>query len=227
MDVPVSAYGQRVDPALLGNECYRALRAAGISIDGWVQTVQGFDQSRAARLGEALDVSFEVAGLRPHRRGEWLHLRFDFKDRDERHVMTADIEAIRTDIDKMGALGGGQPAETDAPVLAQKHLTPARVTDFSGYVGNEIHLDAAFAQARGFRQPVAQGLMTTGFFTGALAGAGPIGRLRMTSRYLSPVFWDDTVAIRGDRTHMMAITGDGRLAAEADITHIEQDSEQA
>src|SRR5690606_35413147 len=71
-------YGEAVAPALLGNEAYRALRAAGLSIDGWVETDTRFEQREPAKLGEALTLAFHVAAGEAHPRGWRVRLVFDF-----------------------------------------------------------------------------------------------------------------------------------------------------
>lgn len=215
-----TVFGDAVAPALLGNEAYRALRAAGVSIDGWIETEVHFAQIAPARLGESLDLEFHVAAGEPHPRGWRTRLDFNFAQPGATPLLRFSVAAIQSE--PRAAASRPQRA-ADAPPAgfvraAAVRLTPQAVLDFSSYVGNEIHLDLAFARRQGFRAPVAQGLMTTALITGALQAARPYQRFVATVRYLRPVFWDDALEVWRDVDwrRLQARAG-GRVAAECEV----------
>jgi acyl dehydratase len=215
-----ASFGGNAAPTLLGNEAYRALRAAGVSIDGWIETDVHFEQAEPAQLDEPLELSFHVAEGAPHPRGWRLRLAFAFARPGAAPLLRFSMGAIQAE--PRATPARAQRREEDPRAGLQRdaalQLTPERVLDFSGYVGNEIHLDPAFARRQGFRAPVAQGLMTTALLTGALQAARPYRRLDARVRYLRPVFWDDALELwrDGDWRRLRALAG-GRLAAEGEI----------
>lgn len=214
-------YGEAVAPALLGNEAYRALRAAGVSIDGWIETEVRFDQAEPVRLGAPLALDFHVAEGQPHPRGWRTRLLFAFAPRPGAEpLLRFSVTAIQGE--PRAAQERARREEEPPPAgfvrAAAVQLTPEAVLDFSSYVGNEIHLDPAFARRQGFRAPVAQGLMTTALMTGALQAARPYRRFAASVRYLRPVFWDDAVEVwrDADWRRIQARSG-GRPVAECEI----------
>jgi acyl dehydratase len=215
-----ASFGEHAAPALLGNEAYRALRAAGISIDGWIEADVHFDQAAPARLGEPLDLAFHVAEGAPHPRGWRLRLVFEFARPGATPLLRFSVGAIQSEPREAPARMARNEDDPRAGLqrAASVQLTPEKVLDFSSYVGNEIHLDPAFARRQGFRAPVAQGLMTTALMTGALQAARPYRRLDARVRYLRPAFWDDAVELwrDGEWRRLRAFAG-GRLAAEGEI----------
>ena len=215
-----ACFGADAAPAMLGNEAYRALRAAGVSIDGWIETDVHFEQRAPARLDEPLNLEFHVSEGAPHPRGWRLRLIFAFARAGEAPLLRFAVGAIQGEPRAAPAGGTGKPAEPPDDLLREAaiQLTPERVLDFSGYVGNEIHLDPAFARRQGFRAPVAQGLMTTALMLGALQAARPYRRLDARVRYLRPVFWDDALELRRDADwRRLAAVAGGRRTAEGEI----------
>lgn len=220
-----ASFGAQAAPAMLGNEAYRALRAAGVSIDGWLETDVHFDQAAPARLGEPLSLEFHVAEGEPHPRGWRLRLVFAFARPHAAPLLRFAVGAIQSEPREAPARGTESAEDPRAGLqrAASVQLTPRKVLDFSSYVGNEIHLDPAFARRQGFRAPVAQGLMTTALMTGALQAARPYRRLDARVRYLRPVFWDDAVELwRDDGWRRLRALAAGRLAAEGEIVEAEE-----
>jgi len=216
-----ASHGEAVAPALLGNEAYRALRAAGLSIDGWIETDVHFDQRDPARLGEPLTLEFHVAEGAPHPRGWRTRLVFEFMRPHAAPLLRFSVGAIQSEPRAAPARPARAAADDPRAGLVREagvQLTPQAVLEFSTYVGNEIHLDPEFARQQGFRAPVAQGLMTTALMTGAPMAARPYRRLDARVRYLRPVFWDDALELwrDSDWRRLVAWAGD-RQTAEGEI----------
>ncbi len=208
-EVDPAPYGDVVDMTLLGNECYRALTAAGVPFDGWVQLEQHFEQHRQVRLGEDLAVRTEVKAVDAHARGSSTHLVFDFSLGKDL-ALRAEIIALLPDAPLSGPATpspSGTTSMTGFEKIATKRLTPEAVKAYSGYVGNAIHVEPKAALASGFRAPVAQGMMTTTFMTGILCHRQPPRTATMRTRFLRPVFWDEPIDVFGRRE------GDGGLVA--------------
>ena len=224
-EVDPAPYGDVVDMTLLGNECYRALTAAGVSFEGWVQLEQHFEQHRQVRLGESLEVRTEVAAVDPHARGTSTHLVFDFSSGGV-VALRAEIVALLPDAPLSGPAeqSPSSPASmTGFEKIATKQLTPDAVKAYSGYVGNAIHVDPKAALASGFQAPVAQGMMTTTFMTGILCHRQPPQTATMRTRFLRPVFWDEAVDVFGRRegdgglVALRCLNADGRLVTEGHV----------
>lgn len=213
-------FGDSASPALLGNECYRALRAAGLSIDGWIETEVHVDQRAPARLGEPLALEFHVAEGEPHPRGWRTKLAFAFAQPHAAPLLRLSIGAIQGEPRQSSTRPPREEADPreGLEAAAAVRLTPGAVLEFSTYVGNEIHLDPDFARRQGFRAPVAQGLMTTALMTGALMAARPYRRLDARVRYLRPVFWDDALELwRDSGWRRLAVWAGDRQTAEGEI----------
>jgi acyl dehydratase len=78
---------------------------------------------------------------------------------------------------------------------------PQRVIDmYSGVRPRSIHSDEAFARAKGFRAPLAQGMMSTAYvselMTGLL-GAGFVKGGTMSMAFIKPVYAGDRLTVHG------------------------------
>lgn len=81
-----------------------------------------------------------------------------------------------------------------------KEITQRKIDAYSGVRPRSIHTDPAWAQAKGFRAPLAQGMMSTAYvselMTGLL-GEGFVQGGTMAVKFIKPVYTDDTLTVRG------------------------------
>ena len=81
-----------------------------------------------------------------------------------------------------------------------KQLTQRQIDAYSGVKPHSIHADAAWAKAKGFRAPLAQGMMSTAYVSElmtTLLGEGFIQGGRMAVKFITPVYNTDTLTIYG------------------------------
>src|SRR3954452_12775027 len=81
-----------------------------------------------------------------------------------------------------------------------KGLSQRRIDAYSGVRPGSIHTDEAWAAAKGFRKPLAQGMMTTAYVSElmvGLLGRGFVEGGRMDVALLAPVFADDVLTVSG------------------------------
>ena len=82
----------------------------------------------------------------------------------------------------------------------EKQLSQRKIDAYSGVRPRSIHTDEAWARQKGFRAPLAQGMMSTAYvselMTGLL-GAGFVkgGMIAMT--FVAPVYADDRLTVHG------------------------------
>jgi acyl dehydratase len=128
--------------------------------------------------------------------------------------------------------GGRLEAGQALPTLART-LTQRQIDMYSGVRPHSIHTDAAWAQAKGLRTTIAQGMMSTAYISAqmtAAVGEGFVVGGRMDARFLQPVFCGDTLDVTGTvagftregeriRVHVVAMArnqrGEQTLAATA------------
>lgn len=82
----------------------------------------------------------------------------------------------------------------------EKEISQRKIDAYSGVRARSIHTDEAWARQKGFRAPLAQGMMSTAYvsemMTGLL-GAGFVkgGTIAMT--FVAPVYADDRLSVHG------------------------------
>ncbi|MEC8852032.1 MAG: MaoC family dehydratase, partial [Pseudomonadota bacterium] len=101
--------------------------------------------------------------------------------------------------------------------VAGRAMTPEAVTLFSSDVGNLLHFDPDFAQAMGFRAPIAQGLMAMAWMMGEMACNRPPRTFDVICRFRRPVFWDDTIRLQAAPGVFRVMTPAGKPAAELTV----------
>lgn len=157
--------------------------------------------------------------------------------------------------DKAPAAGSGRPPEPEPPEFdpaiaiadgrggrlefgqalpaLRRTITQRQIDMYSGVRPHSIHTDEAWAQAKGLRTTIAQGMMSTAYVSTlmtAAVGQGFVVGGRMDARFLRPVFCGDTLEITGTvagftqegdhvRVHVIAMAcnqrGEQTLAATA------------
>jgi 3-hydroxybutyryl-CoA dehydratase len=98
-----------------------------------------------------------------------------------------------------------------------KEITQRKIDAYSGVRPRSIHTDAAWAQAKGFRAPLAQGMMSTAYvselMTGLL-GEGFIKGGAMSVKFIKPVHVDDTLTVHGTVVDKTPENGATRVTVE-------------
>jgi len=98
-----------------------------------------------------------------------------------------------------------------------KELTQRKIDIYSGVRPRSIHTDAAWAEAKGFRAPLAQGMMSTAYVSElmtSLLGEGFIQGGSMAVKFIKPVYVDDTLTIRGTVVDKTPEQGATRVTVE-------------
>lgn len=81
-----------------------------------------------------------------------------------------------------------------------KDLPQRKIDMYSGVRPRSIHSDEAFARAKGFRAPLAQGMMSTAYVSEmmtALLGAGFVKGGTMSMAFIKPVYAGDRLTVHG------------------------------
>jgi 3-hydroxybutyryl-CoA dehydratase len=116
-----------------------------------------------------------------------------------------------------------EPAVAEAIAIGQalpplvKELTQRKIDVYSGVRPRSIHTDVAWAEAKGFRAPLAQGMMSTAYVSELmtnLLGAGFIQGGNMAVKFIKPVYVDDTLTIHGTVVDKTPEQGATRVTVE-------------
>ena len=223
-EVGGALYGDRADFSILGNDCLRAYNAAGLEIDGAVHLTQRFVRHANIGIDAPLVACGRIATAEQTPKGRQLLYVFEVHGPDGAVAVTSEMGILEADAAALSArppsrARATRPAEATeglAP-LARKQLTPERVMGYSQEVGNRIHFEPEFAQAIGYRAPIAQGQMSITWMVEALEATGAPERLELSARFLRPLFWDDSVEIRGSPgagvpARLVSLNPAGRIA---------------
>jgi acyl dehydratase len=105
----------------------------------------------------------------------------------------------------------------ELPALT-KSISQRQIDCYSGVRPRSIHTDPDWARQKGFRAPLAQGMMSTGYVSEmmmALLGEGFVQGGRMAVKFIKPVFVGDTLTLRGVvRDKQPAEAGRTRIGVE-------------
>jgi acyl dehydratase len=230
--VDPALYGDSVETGLFGQDCFKAMTAGGVVLDGMVHMAQRFELLAPARLGERLGQRGWVVSDEPDPRGRRIVQVFEFPRRDGALSARAEMFRLKPDPEKMGTSRGTRRGAEDPRAnmlqIAEKTMQPRDVTAFSEDVGNLIHFDPDFAGRYGYRAPISQGIQTMIWMMGALAEKAIPTRFDVTARFARPIHWDDTVTLWRDAETgtpaprlLRAINAEGKLAAELRVDHID------
>jgi acyl dehydratase len=94
----------------------------------------------------------------------------------------------------------------DAIVIGQelgslvKEISQRQIDAYSGVRPRSIHTDEAWARKKGFRAPLAQGMMSTAYVSEmmmALLGAGFVKGGKISVAFVKPVYVGDRLTVRG------------------------------
>ncbi len=104
----------------------------------------------------------------------------------------------------------------ELPVLV-KTIGQRKIDAYSGVKPKSIHSDADWAKTKGFRAPLAQGMMSTAYvselMTGLL-GEGFIKGGKMAVKFIKPVYADDILRVYGTVVDKTPENGSTRVTVE-------------
>ncbi len=99
-----------------------------------------------------------------------------------------------------------------------KSISQRQIDCYSGVRPRSIHTDPDWARQKGFRAPLAQGMMSTAYVSEmmvAFLGEGFVQGGRMTVKFIKPVFVGDALTMHGVvRDKQSADAGHTRVAVE-------------
>jgi hypothetical protein len=225
-DLPSGLFAGRLDPTLLGQDMVLMASAAGLAVDGRVHLAHRIKQHASLRIGAAYEVGGRIERLAPVPRGHEVEISAGADTAPPRPSAPVALAAtyllpgLAPASGVPGTSASAAPAGEAPATLGRLDLTPERVMSYSADVGNLLHFDPAFAAARGFRAPIAQGLMLVTAFLGTLArarGAAP-ERFELTARFRRPAFWDDRLEFRIGGAGWCCLAADGRVLVEGTFT---------
>ncbi len=223
--VDPARYGRTVETGLFGQDCFKAMTAAGEQLDGMIHTAQRFVLHHRSDLDEPLRQRGWIARDEPGPRGRRILQMFEFSRADGRVAVTAEMHRLVPDPLRMGQSRGTARSTCDPrdgfERLAEKQLQPEDVTEFSADVGNLIHFKPDFARRYGYRAPISQGIQTMIWMMAALADTAPPRCFDVTARFLRPVYWDETLTLWGGPDLLRTLTADTRVAAELRVDSME------
>ena len=81
-----------------------------------------------------------------------------------------------------------------------KEISQRQIDAYSGVRPRSIHTDEAWARAKGFRAPLAQGMMSTAYISEMmtqLLGAGFVKGGSMSMAFVTPVYVGDRLTVHG------------------------------
>ena len=228
-DVEGAGFGGLADASIFAQDVSRAIANAGLPNDGRILVGQRIFQTGRVGLGEILSVEAMVCADGASPRGRILNCNIAFRRADNtvplrmatEHLLPYAEMTILAPERTSGATPHSDP--TDAmEAVGGLHLTPEKVAAYADEVGNLIHSDPNFAHARGFRAPIAQGLMQLTALHGAAVNHAAPWEMDLAIRFLCPVFWDSELTLYADAQRRLyrCVDQGGKLTAEAHLHHL-------
>ena len=104
----------------------------------------------------------------------------------------------------------------ELPALV-KTVTQRKIDTYSGVKPRSIHTDTSWAEAKGFRTTLAQGMMSTAYVSEmmtALLGEGFVQGGTMAVKFIKPVYADDTLTVHGTVVEKTSENGATRITVE-------------
>ena len=221
-----AAFADLVDVSVFAQDVSRAIAKAGLPNDGRVLVRQRVFQTGHIRLDEVLSVEGEIGPYGEGPRGRYLTCRVAFRRADRtvplrmatEHLLPYGEAPARR---RKAAAKREDPRLGMQPVGSLK-LNPENVMGYAKEVGNQIHFDPEFAQSRGYRAPLAQGLMQLTALHGAIVKRAMPWEMDVEICFLRPVFWDSQLTLYAGLAGQVyrCIDQDGKLTAEATLHHL-------
>ena len=224
-DAPASLFEGRLDPTLLGQDMVLMASRAGLAVDGRVHVAHRIRQQAPLALGQPYAIGGRIERLEAVPRGHEVEVSATAGAQPSQGAAPVELAALYLLPGLAPAPGAAprpatvSPAPAGLATISRLDLTPERVMSYSADVGNLLHFDPAFAASRGFRAPIAQGLMLVTAFFGALArarGAAP-ARFELTARFRRHAFWDDRLEFRLGGDSWCCTAADGRVLVDGEF----------
>jgi hypothetical protein len=222
--VDPALYAGGVETGLFGQDCFKAMTAAGQTLDGMVHMAQRFALRHVTAFDEPLTQRGWIASDEAHARGRRIVQMFEFTRADGSVAAVAEMFRLKPDPAKMGGNRSTRKPDEDPrdglDLVCEKVMRPEDVTGFSEDVGNLIHFDPDFAARYGYRAPISQGIQTMVWMMSALARDRMPKRFDVTARFIRPVYWDDALSLWGrpdaaaPHDLLRAINAEGKTTAE-------------
>ncbi len=98
-----------------------------------------------------------------------------------------------------------------------KEISQRKIDAYSGVRPRSIHTDEAWARAKGFRVPLAQGMMSTAYVSEMMTsflGAGFVQGGSMSVTFTRPVYAGDRLTVHGVVTEKRPENGATRVVVE-------------
>ncbi|MEQ8660853.1 MAG: MaoC family dehydratase [Gammaproteobacteria bacterium] len=226
-DIAPAVFGDVADPGLVARPPILANTAAiRATRPGWgpVHLVQRVLQRRPVALDESLICGGEVTALTAHARGTLVTSRWSYRDASGAEVFVVTPEVLMLDpaaaATPSTVPGTGSQQAPGGELLARHQCTPQTTRGYCAGSSNLIHLDTDYARGFGLRAPIIAGVQTINFLLAPLYREGPRAALAFSVRFRRPVFWDEALAIHGERdasgalVRTRASNADGRVVAE-------------
>ncbi len=224
-DVAGAAFADVADVSIFAQDVSRVIAGAGLPNDGRVLVRQRIFQTGRVKLDHELRVEAVVGPYGEDARGRYLNCEVAFRRRDRTVPLRMATEHLLPFAElpsrKSSPNGRADPRDGMEEV-GSLHLTPEKVTGYASEVGNQIHTDPAFAEARGYRAPIAQGLMQLTALHGVIVNQAVPWEMDLEIRFLRPAFWDVELTLLADpeRRRFRCVDQDGKATAEAVLHHL-------
>ena len=223
-DVPAKLFADRLDPTLLGQDMVLMASRDGLAVDGRVHVAHRIRQRAPLPLGIAYAVRGRIESRRAVPRGHEVKVLATAEAKPDSEA-AVDLAALYL-LPGVAPSAEAAPGHSAAPIdpaslspIGQLRLTPERVMSYSADVGNLLHFDPPFAAARGFRAPIAQGLMLVTAFFGVLSrsrDAAPDAFV-LGARFRRPAFWNDALEFHLGGERWCCTAADGRVLVDGEI----------
>lgn len=227
-DVAGAAFADLADASIFAQDVSRVIAKAGLPNDGRVLISQRIFQIGRVRLDEVLSVEGVLGPYETGPRGRHLNCNVAFRRADQTvplRMITQHLLPFAAIPERRGASSNpGDPRDGMRAVGSLK-LSPEKVADYASEIGNQIHSDPEFANSRGYRAPIAQGLIQLTALHGAIVNRAMPWEMDLQTRFIRPVFWDSELTLYADPEgrRYRCVDQAGKLTAEAVLHHLTTD----
>ena len=218
-------FGTLADVSILAQDVSRVIAKAGFPNNGRILLSQRIFQTGYVCLDEELYVEAEVGPDSDGPRGRYLTCHVGFRRTNQAVALRLVTQYLLPFAEAPNlprtTITPSDPAQ-GMEVVGRLELTPANVAEFAQEAGNLIHSDPEYAHARGFRAPIAQGLMQLTAMHSAVVKQAMPWEMDLHTRFVRPVFWDSELVLYADpgRRLYRCVDQHGKMTAEATLNHL-------